>query len=95
MPLEGEYAPPNPAAWVRDQLDEWERSGGTEGTTLRDTDMPCVIVVNRGARSGQLHKTPLMRVEHGGKATSRSGQRAAPRRTPHGGAAQPARKPRG
>ena len=79
MPLQGEYAPPNPAAWVRDQLDEWERSGGTEGTTLRDTDMPCVIVVNRGARSGQLHKTPLMRVEHGGSYLAVGSKGGAPK----------------
>jgi deazaflavin-dependent oxidoreductase (nitroreductase family) len=66
VPLEGEYAPPDPAGWVRDQLEAWERSGGTEGTTLLDTGLPVVIVINRGARSGQLHKTPLMRVEQGG-----------------------------
>ena len=66
VPLEGEFAPPDPAQWVRDQLDAWERSGGTEGTTLRDTDMPVVVIINRGARSEKLHKTPLMRVEHDG-----------------------------
>lgn len=67
MPLKGDYAPPDPAGWVRDQLKAWERSGGTEGATLRDTGLPIVIIVNRGARSGKLHKTPLMRVEHDGR----------------------------
>lgn len=78
MPLEGEYAPPNPAQWVRDQLEEWERSGGTAGTTLRDTGLPCVVVVNRGARSGKLHKTPLMRVEHGGSYAAVGSRGGAP-----------------
>ena len=36
MSLDGEYAPPDPAAWVREQIETWERSGGTEGTTLRE-----------------------------------------------------------
>jgi deazaflavin-dependent oxidoreductase (nitroreductase family) len=66
VPLEGEYAPPAPAQWVRDQIEAWERSGGREGNTFRGTDMRVVIVVNRGAKSGKLHRTPLMRVEHQG-----------------------------
>lgn len=78
MPLEGEYAPPHPAQWVRDQLEAWERSGGTQGTMLRDTNMPCVVVVNRGAKSGKLHKTPLMRVEHGGSYLAVGSKGGAP-----------------
>ncbi len=66
MPLEGEFALPDPAEWVRDQIETWERSGGTEGTTLRDTGLPVVIVLNRGVRTGLLRRTPLMRVEHAG-----------------------------
>src|SRR5579875_949176 len=66
MPLEGSYAPPDPSDWVREQVELWERSGGTQGNTLLDTGLPVVIVVNRGARSGLLHRTPLMRVEHDG-----------------------------
>lgn len=65
MPLHGEYAP-NPISWVREQIETWERSGGREGTTWRDTGLPVVIVVNRGLRSGLLHRTPLMRVAHDG-----------------------------
>jgi len=65
MPLEGEYEP-SKAQWVRDQVELYESSGGTKGTTLRDTGLPVVIVTNRGARSGKLRKTPLMRVEHDG-----------------------------
>ena len=65
MAIDGEYAP-STAAWVRDQVDEYEGSGGTKGTTLRDTGMPVVVVTNRGAKSGKIRKTPLMRVEHDG-----------------------------
>ncbi|MER8234243.1 nitroreductase family deazaflavin-dependent oxidoreductase [Streptomyces sp. NPDC101490] len=63
MPLEGEYEP-SPSQWVRDQVELYESSGGTEGTTMRD--MPVVLVTSVGARSGKLRKTPLMRVEHDG-----------------------------
>ena len=65
MPLSGEYEP-SPEKWVRDQVELYESSGGTEGTTLRDTGLPVVIVTNVGAKSGKLRKTPLMRVEHEG-----------------------------
>jgi deazaflavin-dependent oxidoreductase (nitroreductase family) len=78
MPLEGEYAPPDPAGWVRDQIETWERSGGTEGTTLRDTGLPIVIVVNRGVQSGQLRRTPLMRVEHEGSYLAVGSKGGAP-----------------
>jgi len=63
MPLTGEYEP-SPEQWVRDQVELYESSGGTKGTTLRG--LPVVVLTNRGARSGKLRKTPLMRVEHEG-----------------------------
>jgi deazaflavin-dependent oxidoreductase (nitroreductase family) len=66
MTLEGEYEP-SPWQWVRDQVEAYERSGGTEANTLRDTGLPIIIVTTRGARSGKLRKTPLMRVEHDGE----------------------------
>ncbi|MBO0748264.1 MAG: nitroreductase family deazaflavin-dependent oxidoreductase [Acidimicrobiaceae bacterium] len=65
MPLEGEYAP-SPSQWVRDQVDLYESSGGTEGLTLMNTGLPVVVVVNRGVKTGKIRKTPLMRVEHDG-----------------------------
>jgi F420H(2)-dependent quinone reductase len=65
MTIDGEYAP-SPRAWVRDQVAEYEGSGGTAGTTLRDTGLPVVIVTNRGAKTGAVRKTPVMRVEHEG-----------------------------
>ncbi|MEU7298473.1 nitroreductase family deazaflavin-dependent oxidoreductase [Streptomyces exfoliatus] len=63
MPLEGEYEP-SPTAWVRKQVELYESSGGTKGTTLRG--LPVVLVTNVGVKSGKLRKTPLMRVEHEG-----------------------------
>src|SRR5579862_1120574 len=65
MSIDGEYVP-SPSAWVRDQVTEYENSGGTAGTTLGDTGLPVVIVTNRGAKTGAVRKTPLMRVEHEG-----------------------------
>ncbi len=79
MPLQGEFSNPNPAPWVRDQIETWERTGGTEGTTLGDTGLPVVIVVNRGARSGKLHRTPLMRVEHNGSFLAVGSKGGAPK----------------
>ncbi len=77
MPIEGEYEP-STAAWVRDQVEEYESSGGTRGTTLRDSGLPVVIITNRGARSGKLRKTPVMRVEHDGRYAAVASQGGAP-----------------
>jgi len=66
MALEGEYEP-SPTKWVRDQVEEYESSGGQRGNTLMDTGMPVVLVTTRGNKSGKLRKTPLMRVEHDGE----------------------------
>ncbi|MGW4649727.1 nitroreductase family deazaflavin-dependent oxidoreductase [Kitasatospora sp. NPDC004289] len=66
MALEGEYDP-SPMQWIREQVELYEGSGGTEGTTLWDTGLPVVIVTMRGARSGRIRKVPLMRVEHEGR----------------------------
>jgi deazaflavin-dependent oxidoreductase (nitroreductase family) len=78
MTLTGEYAP-SPQAWVRDQVEAYERSGGREGNTLFDTGMPVVVVTTRGNRSGALRKTPLMRVEHDGEYLLVGSQGGAPK----------------
>ncbi len=49
--------------WVREQVELYESSGGTEGTTLLDTGMPCIIVTHTGNKTGGIRKIPLMRVE--------------------------------
>jgi F420H(2)-dependent quinone reductase len=66
MTLDGEYEP-SPAQWVRDQVEEYEASGGQRANTLRDSGLPVVIVTTRGNKSGKIRKTPLMRVEHDGQ----------------------------
>ena len=77
MPLEGTYEP-STQQWVRDQVEEYESSGGTRGTTLRETGLPVVIVTNRGAASGAIRKTPLMRVEHEGRYVAVASKGGAP-----------------
>ncbi|UZJ32639.1 nitroreductase family deazaflavin-dependent oxidoreductase [Streptomyces endophytica] len=63
MPLQGEYEP-SPTPWVREQVEEYESSGGRRGTTIRG--LPVVVLTTRGARSGRIRKSPVMRVEHEG-----------------------------
>jgi deazaflavin-dependent oxidoreductase (nitroreductase family) len=65
MTVQGEYVP-SPAQWVREQVEEYERSGGREANTLRDTGLPVIIVTMRGNKSGTVRKIALMRVEHDG-----------------------------
>ena len=59
-----EYAP-SPRDWIREQVERYEASNGTEATTLRDTGLPVVIVTNTGNKTGAIRKTPLMRVKDG------------------------------
>jgi len=64
MPLTGDYEP-SAASWARDQVDLYERSGGTEGNELNGK--PVIVLTSVGAKTGMLRKTPLMRVEHDGE----------------------------
>ncbi|EDY42912.2 conserved hypothetical protein [Streptomyces sp. SPB074] len=64
MPLSGAYEP-SPEKWVREQVAEYESSGGTRGTEMRG--MPVIVLTTLGAKSGKIRKTPLMRVEHDGE----------------------------
>jgi len=63
MPLTGEYEP-SPEAWVREQVEKYEASGGQEAGDLRG--MPVIVLTTKGAKSGKLRKQALMRVEHDG-----------------------------
>jgi F420H(2)-dependent quinone reductase len=76
MSLNAEYEP-SPSKWVRDQVREYEGSGGTAGTTMRD--MPVVIVTTLGAKSGKVRKVPLMRVEHDGEYAAVASMGGAPK----------------
>ncbi|KUN75347.1 nitroreductase [Streptomyces bungoensis] len=78
MPLEGEYEP-SPEQWVREQVELYESSGGTRGTTLRDTGLPVIVLTTLGAKSGKIRKTPLMRVEHAGRYALVASQGGAPK----------------
>lgn len=80
MPLTGEYVP-SPSAWVREQVAEYEASGGTRANTLRDRGLPIVIVTYRGVKSGKVRKAGLMRVADGGRyglVASKGGHSANP-----------------
>jgi deazaflavin-dependent oxidoreductase (nitroreductase family) len=77
MPLEGEYEP-SPTQWVREQVELYESSGGTKGTTLRDTGLPVIIVTHRGNKTGAIRKTPLMRVKDGDSYVLIGSQGGAP-----------------
>ncbi len=55
----------SPTDWVREQVELYESSGGTQGTTLRDTGLPVIVVTNNGNKTGAIRKTPLMRVKDG------------------------------
>ena len=63
MPLQGTYEP-SPVQWVRDQVAEYESSKGRRGTTMRG--MPVIVLTTAGRTSGNLRKSPLMRVVHDG-----------------------------
>jgi deazaflavin-dependent oxidoreductase (nitroreductase family) len=76
MPLEGEYEA-SPTKWVREQVELYESSGGTEGTTLRG--VPVILMTTRGAKSGKLRKVPLMRVEDEGTYAVVASQGGAPK----------------
>jgi deazaflavin-dependent oxidoreductase (nitroreductase family) len=57
---------PSPANWVAEQVELYEGSGGTQGTTLKDSGLPVIIVTHRGRKSGAVRKTPLMRAVDNG-----------------------------
>jgi deazaflavin-dependent oxidoreductase (nitroreductase family) len=75
MPLQGVYEPSS-AKWVRDQVEEYESSGGRDGATLRG--VPVVVVTSIGANSGKLRKNPVMRIEHEGVYAAVASKGGAP-----------------
>jgi F420H(2)-dependent quinone reductase len=63
---DAEYVP-SPRQWVRDQVEAYERSGGEQANTLRETGLAVVIVTMRGNKTGAVRKIALMRVAHDGE----------------------------
>ncbi len=70
---------PSPRDWVREQVERYEGSGGTEALTLRDTGLPVIIVTNHGRKTGAIRKTPLMRVKDGKNYILVASQGGAPK----------------
>lgn len=75
MVLQGEYEP-SPSEWVRNQVEQYEASGGAEGNTIMDR--PIVVITSRGHKSGKLRKNPVMRVEHDGAYAAVASKGGAP-----------------
>ena len=63
MPLNGEYEPSQNDR-TREQVELYEASNGAKGGTLKGK--PVIVLTFKGAKSGKLRKTPLMRIEHDG-----------------------------
>jgi deazaflavin-dependent oxidoreductase (nitroreductase family) len=63
MTLRGEYEPSRNDR-DRKQVELYEATNGTEGGTLNGK--PVIILTFKGAKSGKIRKTPLMRIEHDG-----------------------------
>jgi deazaflavin-dependent oxidoreductase (nitroreductase family) len=57
---------PSPNPRVREQVELYERSGGAQGNTQRDTGIPVIIITSLGAKTNKLRKTPVIRVEANG-----------------------------
>ena len=70
---------PSPSDWVRKQVEQYEGSGGREGTTLLDTGLPVIIVTHTGNKTGAVRKTPLMRVKDGKSYVLVGSQGGAPK----------------
>tara|TARA_B100000809_G_C15107216_1_gene519189 strand:- start:1324 stop:1746 length:423 start_codon:yes stop_codon:yes gene_type:complete len=68
---------PSTSKWVADQVELYEGSGGTEGTTLRE--LPVIIVTNTGWKTGAIRKTPLMKVTDGNRYILIASQGGAPK----------------
>ena len=73
-----EYVP-SPRDWVRDQVALYESTDGKEGTTLRQTGLPVIIVTNIGNKTGATRKTPLMRAIDGPNYILVASQGGAPK----------------
>ena len=75
----GDEYEPSTWQWVREQVEAYEASGGTEANTLRDTGLPVIVLTTRGHKTGKIRKSPLMRVEHEGRYALVGSQGGAPR----------------
>ena len=70
---------PSPTGWVADQVKLYESSNGSEGTTLRETGLPVIIVTHIGRNTNAVRKTPLMKVVDGNNYILVASQGGAPK----------------
>ena len=68
---------PSPSKHVADQVELYEKSEGTKGTTM--AGLPVVIVTNKGWKTGAIRKTPLMTVVDGDRYILVASQGGAPK----------------
>jgi F420H(2)-dependent quinone reductase len=67
----------SPTGWVREQTEKILESGTTT-SVVHETGRPIVLVTVRGAKSGKLRYTPVMRVEHDGRYAMVASKGGAP-----------------
>jgi deazaflavin-dependent oxidoreductase (nitroreductase family) len=75
MSLDGEREI-SPEGWVREQTEKILAAGTTDGVQVMDR--PIVLVTVRGAKSGKLRYTPVMRVERDGSYAMFASKGGAP-----------------
>src|SRR4051812_9222745 len=75
MALIGNYEP-SASDWVREQVEQIMSTGTTEGVKI--LGLPIVLITYRGAKTGNLRKTPVMRVEHEGRYAAVASKGGAP-----------------
>jgi F420H(2)-dependent quinone reductase len=76
MGLTGDYEP-SALEWVREQVERIVGTGTTGGVTI--AGRPVVLMTYRGAKTGKLRKTPVMRVEHDGHYAAVASMGGAPK----------------
>jgi deazaflavin-dependent oxidoreductase (nitroreductase family) len=74
-PLSGDYEP-SALGFAREHVEQVVRTGTTDGITMKGR--PLVLMTYRGAKSGKVRKTPLMRVEHEGRYAAVASNGAQP-----------------
>jgi deazaflavin-dependent oxidoreductase (nitroreductase family) len=75
MALPGDYEP-SALGFVREHVEQIMRTGTTDGVTMKD--LPLVLMTYRGAKTGRVRKTPVMRVEHEGRYAAVASNGAQP-----------------
>jgi deazaflavin-dependent oxidoreductase (nitroreductase family) len=67
---------PSAMDWVREQVEKIIDTGTTDGVTV--ADRPIVLLTYRGAKTGKVRKTPVMRVENDGSYAAIASMGGAP-----------------